>query len=375
MENRSWSYTVEDVIKRMNKKTLSFDFPIQRESGQWDKEQKSLFIDTIFNGYLVPEVYIIKEGTDDFCPMSVLDGKQRLTTIYDYYNDGFKLSKDLDSITINDFRFDDEKNRIDNIKTYEIANKSYSQLDDSLKEIFKSFKINAKLLAGYTDEQVEEQFYRLNNGSVFTKAQKATVKLGTELAGKIKEIEENDFFTNRACFTNSQKKRGEVTSCILQTLMLLTGYNYKNFGANEVLKFAEYFNENPDYKQLEYCSELFDKLFSVLPYSEDIDKQLKKIHIPMLIMNLDAIDGLDVDYELTDDEYKAFLNKWFEVWNETSGYTDFCGTGSTGKSKVEGRVSIMTRELRDYVIKLSIKNGNEENDYGEEEDFRTETAS
>lgn len=373
MENRSWSYTVEDIIKRMNKKTLSFDFPIQRESGQWDKEQKSLFIDTILNGYLVPEVYIIKEGTDDFCPMSVLDGKQRLTTIYDYFNDGFKLSKDLDSITVNDFSFDDDKKRIDNIKTYEIANKLYSQLDDSLKEIFKSFKINAKLLAGYTDEQVEDQFYRLNNGSVFTKAQKATVKLGTELAGKIKEIEENDFFTNRASFTNSQKKRGEVTSCILQTLMLLTDYPYKNFGANEVLKFAEHFNENPDFKQVEYCKELFDQLFNLLPYSEDIDKQLKKIHIPMLIMNIDALGALDEDNEITEEQYTEFLKKWFDVWCETSGYMDFCGSGSTSKAKVEGRMFAMDRELREYAIKVT--GGNEDNEDEENEDSGFETAS
>ncbi len=373
MENRNYSYNIEDIIKRMNKNTLSFDFPIQRESGQWDKEQKSLFIDTILNGYLVPEVYIIKEGTDDFCPMSVLDGKQRLTTIFDFYNDGFKLSKDLDPITVNDYSFDDDKNRIDNIKTYEVANKTFSQLDDYLKETFNGFKINTKLLAGYTDEQIEEQFYRLNNGSVFTKAQKATVKLGTELAGKIKEIEENDFFTNRACFSNSQKKRGEVTSCILQTLMLLTEYPYKNFGANEVLKFSEYFNENPDLKQVEYCKELFDRLFEVLPYSEDIDRQLKKIHIPMLIMNLDALGALDEDNEITEEQYTEFLKKWFGVWNETSGYVDFCGAGSTSKQKVEGRVFTMERELREFAIRVT--NGGDGDEINENENSGFKTAS
>ena len=49
-----------------------------------------------------------------------------------------------------------------------------------------------KLLAGYTDEQIEDQFYRLNNGCIFTKSQKENVKLGTELAGKIKEIEDSE---------------------------------------------------------------------------------------------------------------------------------------------------------------------------------------
>lgn len=359
----------------MNKKKLTFDYPIQRESGQWDKAQKALFIDTIFNGYIVPDLYIIKEGTEDFSPMSVLDGKQRLTTIYEFYKNEFKLPKDADTITIKDVSFDEFKNPIEEEKVYKVAGKSYSALDDDLKKVFCKFKLSVKLLAGYNDEQVEEQFYRLNNGCIFTKSQKANVKLGTELAGKIKEIEDNDFFTNRAAFSNSQRKRGEVTSCILQTLMLLTGFDYKNFGANEVLRFAEYFNENPDYKQIEYCKELYEKLFEVLPeYNEELDKKFKKIHIPVLVMNLDAIGGLDVDYELTDEEYTNFLTKWFDVWSETSGYMDFCGSGSTGKTKVEGRVSVMERELRDYVLKLSMK-GDTEVENCTNEDSRFETAS
>ena len=72
--------------------------------------------------------------------------------------------------------------------------------------------------------------------------------MGTELAGQIKEIEECNFFENRAVFTTSQRKRGEIKSCILQTMMLLSDFDYKNFGANEVLRFARELNENPDYE-------------------------------------------------------------------------------------------------------------------------------
>jgi len=57
------------------------------------------------------------------------------------------------------------------------------------------------------------------------------VKLGTELAGKIKEIEECDFFENRAVFSNLQRKRGEITSCILQSMMLLSDFEYRSFAA------------------------------------------------------------------------------------------------------------------------------------------------
>ena len=199
-------------MEQMNKKKLTFDYPIQREDGQWDKSQKALLIDTVLNGFFIPHVYIIKEGTEDFSPMSVLDGKQRLTTLNEFANDKFVLPQDMDDVVIIDVSFDENKNPVKEEKTYKIAGKKFSNLEPELQKVFNKYKIDVVLLAGFTDEQIEDQFYRLNNGCIFTKSQKANVKLGTELAGKIKEIEECDFFENRAVFTNTQRKRGEIKS-------------------------------------------------------------------------------------------------------------------------------------------------------------------
>lgn len=359
MEKRTQNYNLEEIVERMDKKKLSFDYPIQRESGQWDKSQKSLLIDSILNGFFLPEIYIIREGTEDFAPMSVLDGKQRLTTLYEFAKDGFALANDLDDVTIVDVFFDEDKNPVKEEKTYPIAKKKFSELDTEVQKVFNKYKLEVKLLAGFSDEQIEDQFYRLNNGATFTKSQKANVKLGTELAGKIKEIEECDFFENRAVFTNLQRKRGEVVSCILQSMMLLSDFEYRSFAAGEVVRFAEKLNENPDYDLIDKTKDLFDRLFCVLPpYNKELDKNcLKKIHIPILVKNLDTIDKLNVDYDLTDDEYTQFLEKWFEVWNDTSGYLDFCGQGSTGKAKVEGRIETMKKELREYAIQLAMGKG------------------
>lgn len=359
MEKRTQNYNLEEIIEKMDKKKLTFDYPIQRESGQWDKSQKSLLIDSVLNGFFLPEIYIIREGTEDFAPMSVLDGKQRLTTLYEFANDGFTLTNDLDEVIIVDISFDDNKNLIKEERTYLIANKKFSELDPELQKVFNKYKLEVKLLAGFSDEQIEDQFYRLNNGATFTKSQKANVKLGTELAGKLKEIEECDFFQNRAVFTNLQQKRGEITSCILQSMMLLSDFEFHSFAASEVVRYAEYLNENPDYGLIGKTKDLFDKLLCVLPpYDREIDKNcLKKIHIPILIKNLDTMDKLDVDYTLTDDDYTDFLKNWFAIWNDTSGYLDFCGQGSTGRIKVEGRIETMKKELREYAIQLAMEKG------------------
>lgn len=351
MEKRNQSYNIEDLVEKMDKKKLTFDYPIQRDDGQWDRNQKALLIDTVLNGYFIPDIYIIKDGTEDFSPMSVLDGKQRLTTLQEFANDVFALPNDMDDVTVTDVSFDDEKNPIITEHTYSVKGKKFSKLDPEIQKIFNKYKLEVKLLAGFTDEQIEDQFYRLNNGCTFTKSQKANVKLGTELAGKIKEIEECDFFENRAVFTNSQKKRGEIKSCILQSMMLLSGFDYKNFGANEVLRFAKQLNENPDYELVERTKELYDKLFCVLPpYDKELDKNLKKIHIPVIIKNLDSADKLNE--EITDKEYEAFLLDWFSAGMICSNYIDFCGQGSTAKAKVDGRVLSMEEALNNFIENL-----------------------
>lgn len=353
MEKRISFYDIEDLIERMDDENLTFDYPIQRADGQWDKSQKALLIDSVLKGYIIPHVYIVKDGTEEFSPMSVLDGKQRLTTLYDFAKDKFALPKDMDDIVIIKYTHDSDKNAIKDEKVYQVAGKKFSDLDPALKRIFNKFKIDVVLLAGFTDEEIEEQFYRLNNGCTFTKAQKANVKLGTEMAEKIEEIEQCDFFENRACFTNLQRKHGEIKSCILQTMMLLSDFEYKNFGGNEVLRFAKQLNENPDYELINRTKELYDKLFCVLPdYDRELDKNLKKINIPIIIKNMDAIDQMDI--KISDIKYEEFLLDWFTDGMICSGYIGYCGQGSTSKTKVTKRISAMKNYLNIFVEDLDM---------------------
>lgn len=354
MEKRNQVFSIEDLMEQMDRKKLCFDYPIQREANQWDRQQKALLIDTVLNGYFIPDIYIMKEGTEEFSPMSVLDGKQRLTTLYEFSKDGFALPQDMDDVVITDVSFDEDKKPIKEEKLFSVCGKKFSDLAPEVQRIFNRFRVSVSLLAGFSDEQIEDQFYRLNNGCTFTKSQKANVLLGTELAGKIKELEQNDFFGNRAVIGNLQRKRGDVTSCILQSMMLISDFDYKSFSPNEVLRFAEQLNENPDYDLINKTKELFDELLCVLPpYDKELDKNcLKKIHIPILIKNLDTVHKMDE--KVTDNQYEAFLLDWFTAGMVCSNYMDFCGHGSTSRVKVEGRISAMEEALYEFLEKRSI---------------------
>ena len=93
----------------------------------WKKQTKQLLIDTILRGYDVPKFYWEETHKDQF---AVIDGQQRVTTIWDFKEDKFPLSKDAEKI--------DEE---------EIKGKKFSELSLSLKQKFDSANIDIVIIS------------------------------------------------------------------------------------------------------------------------------------------------------------------------------------------------------------------------------------
>lgn len=331
MERTLSSFSIKYLTERHANNKLNFDFAIQRDSDQWNKEQMSLLIHSVVSDMIVPTIYLTKENTNDGEVWTVIDGKQRLTTLMSFANNGFKLSKTTPGVVING-------------EEYNIGGLTYSELPKPVQEKFDLYSIDTAFLFKYTEDDLEDQFYRLNNGSIFTKQQKAVVKLGGKLAEKLKEIEHHPFW-DRTNITNIQKRHGTVMEIILKSLMLLTNYNYTHFGAAEVIKFAEYYSENYNDQEIEYLAELIDKLNISIPTDDDTDKLLKPINIPIFLMNLEYFESLNQPME----KYEEFITEWCLNDCESSEYMNYCGSGSTNRNKVWGRIEVINRYLDNFL--------------------------
>ena len=224
MEQTSARYTIRQFIDKYDNETLNFEFALQRDSGQWNTEQASMLIRSIIKKMIVPPLYLVMEETSGGEVWTVIDGKQRLTTMINFFNNKFRLSSNLPPVTVADTEYD-------------ISKKHYKDLPDCIKERFLMRALDTVFMLDFSKDELEEQFYCLNNGSIFTKQQKAVVKLGTDLAEKITPFEQHPFW-DRTNISNIQKRHGVVMETILKSLMLLTDYNYQQFGAAEVVKFS-----------------------------------------------------------------------------------------------------------------------------------------
>jgi hypothetical protein len=120
---------------------LELDPPYQRRS-VWTSKDKQFFLDTILNNYPCPAVYLQKENTEKGPLYNVVDGKQRLSTVLDFYNGKIRLSK---TFGIADYR-----------------GKKFSDLPDDVKSEFYNYIFMVEQIRSDEDVEWGEVFQRVN---------------------------------------------------------------------------------------------------------------------------------------------------------------------------------------------------------------------
>ena len=341
------NWTVKN-LKTMydDKETLSFNHPIQRQSAQWDNEQQSLLIHSILANFPVPAVYVQKTESIEIDTKdkhnynySVLDGKQRMTTVFSFINGEFALADDIPNVEIEDI-------------TYEVAGKYFEDLDEDVQQEILRFKFNIQAFEDVTDEVIEDIFFRLNNSTPLTKPQKARPLMGVENSIFINEILSDRFFTEKCTFSKMQLKKSDDMCTLLQGMLLLDNkyrdYDFNSISADEVMSYSQYIKNN-------YPDECKDRLKKIIGFLDNVfyvkDKNLKKINIPVLFLIADKA----LAESITGTNFRRWYNSFFDEHKEE--YNQYCSSGSIKKEKTLGRIEVMTKYFEKYFREL-----NEESD-------------
>ena len=370
MKYKTKSYVVSQMIKDYEKEPgrnnrLVFDCPIQRPEGLWNNIAQSLLIHSILQEYLVPAVFIVQYGADDFEPMTVLDGKQRMTTIYNYVNNGFKLNRTTPPVSVVVPEVDEygklvkDENGVTKTRTelVEVKNKCFKQLSKEFQDNIKNFELQATMITEATKTELEEQIYRLNNGKSPSATHKAFMKGGIDVAEAIRVgILGNNFFENRFFMSPAQKKGGEDMKCAFHVLTLLTDETFNRLTSGDLTKIAESMKNKwkegkLSQSDIEYCNILLENLNRFLPDEEEfISKDIiTTVHIPIMVMNLEKATQLIDDGVITEQQYRDFLTYWVTEGFYEEEYRE-CSEGSpSDKGNIERRIELMEQSLYQYL--------------------------
>ena len=341
-------------LKKMYEKShvLDFDCPIQRRYGMWDDWRKSLLPHSMLVGFVIPPFYMIKEnkGSKDsrnrpVSNYSCIDGQHRLRTMFDFMNDEFALHEQTPDVDIDG-------------DIYQIAGLKYSELPEELQAAISSYNFTIYNLEECTDEEIEEMFYRLNNGSGLSKTQIANVKLGMKLAKFVKEMVNRKFFTEVCHFTGAQYRRAADEKTFIQSMMLLDvkngDYELTSISEGCVISYAESLHDN-------YSDAKCERLEKIMDYLEEgfdgKEKFMKVINIPMFIYMADEA----INSGITPSEFYSWFEQFAGKYSPDCKYAENCGTGSIKKDKVNGRIEVLKEDFEQYFAEeLKLTNDEEQ---------------
>ena len=196
---------------------LDLDPPYQRRS-VWNQNYKDYFIDTILLGYPAPAIFLYEEIEPNGLTMyHVVDGKQRLTTLFEFVEDRFPVSEKAQAV--------------------ELRESYFSTLDDEVKRSFWGYQFSVEYVSTTDQAMINNIFDRINRNTVKLSPQELRhARFSGDFIQAAEEFSEymtrelGDTFPNIATKSRRQMKDVEFVS----TLFLLLELGARGFSTADL---------------------------------------------------------------------------------------------------------------------------------------------
>ena len=328
---------------------IRLDPPYQRMGGVWTKEKKQLLIDSILNDYDIPKIYFHsysrEQKAETGIEYAVIDGRQRLETIWEFIDGKYTLSKDFEyqrdpSINLAGLSYDDMAKEFPRIKIK-----------------FDSFVLPVISVDTDDEDLIEDMFYRLNEAVPLNAAEKRN-SIGGDLVKAIREISEHDFFINRVKFGNKRYQHREVAARFLlaeENLEYGKGLlDTKKVYLDALARNYHSGKETEVNAMHQSVSNILDKMCEVFTNGDELLRAQGNMTIYFLLFKFALARGLESNItrrKLIDfnDKLKAnrlaasedYENSTFELLE----YDRLTQQGTNDSSNIKERLSILMSEL------------------------------
>lgn len=169
---------------------LDLEPPYQRRS-VWNNDYKVYFIDTILRNFPCPTIFLAVEiSPSGLTKYQVVDGKQRLLTVFEFVNDEFATSPST--------KYSDP----------EYADKYFSQLPEKIKPKFWGYKFTIEYLKDTNSTELNQSFDRLNRNVARLNAQELRhARFAGAFISYVTQLSDDPFWKNMGQLTLSRIRR------------------------------------------------------------------------------------------------------------------------------------------------------------------------
>lgn len=348
IEGSSITWTCKQIIKMMDKETISFKNVVQR-SFVWEKHRMSELIWSIIMGYPIPPIYAERGGNenDKVKIYDVMDGQQRNTSIYKYIKDEFALTQ------LKPIPYLDENG---NECTVDISGKKFSELDEELQDIIKDATITVKYYDNLDQTQKAEMFRRLNNGK--------PLSTKSRTLASAKNIEELLDIGSHKLFEEmlTEKSRANKNQAVIVTKVLTI--LHKDI---EDVSFASK-DFNPQIENMDVSDDDKLELNKVFDYVINVHEELvenkekdvaKKIYTETHLVSLIPFVKQSIDNNINEAMFAEYLINFFKTENDSDVYTRYMEATSSGVARnasIVARHEALSESYKEFFKEENSKN-------------------
>lgn len=248
----SWFY---DLWKR---ELLDLDPPYQRRS-VWNQEFKDYFVDTVLLNYPAPALFVYEDiGADGRSVYHVVDGKQRLTTIFEFISEDFPVG---------------QQSAIGNLR-----DKYFSSLDDGVKRQFWGYQFLVEYIPSDDEKIINGIFDRINrNVAKLTDQELRHAKLSGKFISACESLAEWAFEVlpkNFPRFAQQSKKQMKDVEFVALLLLLLEegakGYTQNDLDAAFTERDTSWDDEHLVCSEFREIIALINEFITLVPDQKDI---------------------------------------------------------------------------------------------------------
>jgi len=333
--NIQWS--AKQLTKSIEKGTITFDNAVQR-GYVWDNNRKSLLIHSMIEGYPIPAFFAAKDENGHY---SMLDGKQRSNAIADYINGKYELSN------LPEVAFEDGEEQEVDINGFD-----FDGLPEELQDRIKDYSLTVYYFDGITDEEVNEMFFRLNNGKPLTAIELTRVK--AKSLDKIKEIGKHEIFTS----TLTEKAINKYTNedIVIKSWAVLNQQN-PNLETKNIRPMIEQADITEE--QSDSIKAVYDKLLEVytalIAKENKQDKKVaKRIITRTHLISLVPIISKQINNNTWDTEQFTNWARHFFAGTKSATineeYNEAARSASGKTENVKKRLEVIKNDFNKYVV-------------------------
>ena len=195
------------LVVYSDRQDIQLDPEYQRISEIWTHEKRQLLIDSLINGFDVPKLYFhefvpARQISGKKYKFAIIDGKQRLQTIWDFIDGKLALAEDFEYL------------RDDSVKAAGLDYAALSKRYPSVKQRFDATVLDIITIRTDDIELIEDMFSRLNEAVPLNAPEKRNA-FGGPMPEAVRKVARHAFFTKNVPFEDRRYRHRELATKFL----------------------------------------------------------------------------------------------------------------------------------------------------------------